>query len=52
MNNYIKNNIQSTSISDVMHIIGSIQCENPNKDLHSFKGILNIKNQDFTLSDK
>lgn len=44
LNNYIKNNIQSTSISDVMHIIGSIQCENPNKDLHSFKGILNIKN--------
>ena len=35
-----------------MKIIGSIQCENPNKDLHSFKGILNIQNEEFTLSDK
>lgn len=31
---------------------GRLECELPNKDLHSFKGSLKLGNDDFTMSDK
>ena len=31
---------------------GRLECELPNKDLHSFKGSLKLGSEDFTMSDK
>ena len=50
--NIIKNNDKKTSILNIMNLFGSIQCENPNKDLHSFKGLMSAYNDEYTLSDK
>jgi magnesium-transporting ATPase (P-type) len=37
---------------DFLKVKGDFTLELPNKDLHSFKGTLRIKNSTFTLSDK
>ena len=43
--------IKEKSIENYLSIAGEINIEVPNKDLHSFKGILNIKNEEYSLGE-
>ena len=46
-----KREIKSTIIERYLKIAGDISIELPNKDLHSYKGILKIGNDEYSLGE-